>query len=117
LDLLGAQIDSVAVESVPTDVQFDLAIRLVGTVQDFQEPHELRVVLSDPQLVPRGMLAVPIESRLPTTAHIPGYELNHHVPVRIDFEPDEFGGHDLSFALDGQPAHPQKTTLSVVAGA
>lgn len=115
LDLLGAQIDSVVVDSVPKDVQFDVAIRVVGPEQDFQGHHLIQVLLSDPQLVEVGALDVPIPPRTPTESHIPGYEINHNIGLRIDFEADQLGGYDLSFALDGQTQHRHKTTLSVVA--
>lgn len=114
MDLLGAQIDSVVIESLPRDVQFDVAVRLVGREQDFREHHLLQVALSDPQLVEVGTLDVPIEPRAAPRSHIPGYEINHNVPVRIDFEADQYGGYDLSFGLDGQAQHRHKTTLSVV---
>jgi len=114
LDLLGAQVDSILIASLPEDVQFDVAIRLVGTEQDFQRAHLLQIVLSDPHLVEVGALDVPIAPRAPAASHIPGYEINHHVPVRIDFEADQYGGYDLSFGLDGEAQHRQKTTLSVV---
>lgn len=114
LDLLAAPIDSVVVEEVPKDIQFDVAMRLVGTVHDFEEHHLVQVVLSDPQLEQVGVLEVPTAPRSPKPDHIPGYEINHNVGVRIDFEADEYGGYDLSFALDGSAQHRHKTTISVV---
>lgn len=102
------------VESLPREVAFDLAIRLVGPLQDFQVRHELQVVLSTPQLVELGAFDVPVDPRAPTPTHIPGYEINHHLAARIVFDAQEYGGYDLSFALDGQVAHHQKTTISVV---
>jgi hypothetical protein len=114
VDLLGAQIDSLVVPSLPEDVEFDLAIRIVGTERDFQRPHLLQVVLSDPDLVEVGAFDVQIEPREPAPSHIAGYEINYHVPARINFEADQYGGFDLSFALDGEAAHALKTTMSVV---
>lgn len=114
MDLLGAQIDSVVVESIPKDVQFDLAVRLVGTVQDFEHSHMLQVTLSDPDLAEVGVLDVPIAPREPVPTHIAGYEINHTVGVRIDFEADRHGGYDLAFALDGESQHRHKSTISVV---
>ncbi len=115
LDLLGAQIDSVVVPALPTDVQFDLAVRIVGTEQDFQERRLLQIVLSDPQLEEVGAFDVPILPRVPAPSRIPGYEINYHLAARIDFEADQYGGFDLSFAIDSEPQHHQKTTMSVVA--
>ncbi len=114
LDLFGAGVDSVVVDELPKDIQFDIAIRLVGTVQDFESSHTVEVVLSDPQLVEVGRLQVPVDVRTPTATHIPGYELNHAIGARVDFEADMAGGYDLSFAMDGQAQHRHKTTLSVV---
>ncbi len=114
LDLFGAGVDSVVVDSLPKDIQFDVAIRLVGTVQDFESPHTVEVVLSDPQLVEVGRLQIPVDPRAPAATHIPGYELNHVIGTRIDFEADMAGGYDLSFAVDGQAQHRHKVTLSVV---
>ena len=37
LDLLGCQLDSVVLESLPTEIEFDVAIRLVGTEHDFTD--------------------------------------------------------------------------------
>lgn len=114
LDLLGAQIDSVVVDSLPKDVQFDVAIRLIGTVQDFEVDHVVEVVLSSPDLIEIGRLQVPVAPRAPAPTHIPGYEINHAVAVRIDFPAEMPGGYDLSFALDGEAAHWHKTTVSVI---
>jgi len=116
LDLLGCQIDSVVLSSLPTEIEFDVAIRLVGPEQDFVEPHAVQVVLSDPRLEGLGTLDIPIESREPSPSRIPGYEINANVGARIAFEPDQVGGYDLSFALDGEAEHRHKTTLSVVLG-
>jgi hypothetical protein len=115
IDLLGAQVDSVVVESLPKDVQFDVAVRLVGAVQDFEDRHLLQVTLSDPELTEVGSLPVLIAPRAPAETHIPGYEINHTTGARIDFEADKYGGYDLSFALDGEPQHRHKTTISIVA--
>jgi hypothetical protein len=60
------------------------------------------------------MFDVPIESRALVATYIEGYEINHHVGLRIDFEADRLGGSDSAFALDGQPEHRHETTLSVV---
>ncbi|MCP9491007.1 MAG: hypothetical protein MSC31_14210 [Solirubrobacteraceae bacterium MAG38_C4-C5] len=114
LDLLAAPIDAVVVEGLTKDIQFDVAMRLIGTVQDFEEHHLLQVMLSDPQLEQVGVLEVPIAPRSPKPGHIPGYEINHNIGVRIDFEADQYGGYDLSFALDGYAQHRHKTTISVV---
>jgi hypothetical protein len=115
LDLLGAQIDSVVIPALPMDVQFDIALRVVGTVQDFEVDHSIEVVLSDPGLVEAGRLRVPIPPRSPTSSHLPGYEINHHIGMRIDFEADIYGGWDLAFALDDEAQHDHRTTLSIVA--
>jgi hypothetical protein len=106
----------VIVAELPRDVQFDLAVRLVGTVQDFEGLTLLQVALSGPDLseVEGGFLDVPIEPRAPAPTHLPGYEINHTLGLRVDFPAFAYGGYDLSFALDGQPQHRQKTTISVV---
>ncbi len=116
MDLIGAQIDSVVVEALPADVQIDVAIRLVGAPRDFGVAHAVQVVLSDPQLVELGRLDIPVPPRVPGPRHIPGYEINHHVATRISIPVDVAGGYDLSFALDREPAHQHKTTVSVVTG-
>jgi hypothetical protein len=102
------------VGALPKDIQFDVAIRLVGTVQDFESSHNVEVVLSDPHLVEVGRLQIPVDARAPGATHIPGYELNHAIGARIDFEADMAGGYDLSFAVDGHAQHRHKATLSVV---
>jgi len=61
-----------------------------------------------------GQLAVPVFPRLPTPSHIPGYEINHNLGARIAFAPDQPGGYDLSFGLDGKAQHSHKTTLSII---
>ncbi|MEA2370991.1 MAG: hypothetical protein QOH12_1385 [Solirubrobacteraceae bacterium] len=100
--------------SLPTEIEFDVAIRLVGPEQDFAESHLVQVVLSDPQLAGLGTLDIPIEPRTSLPGRIPGYEINANVGARIAFEPDQEGGYDLSFALDGEAQHRHKTTLSVL---
>jgi len=102
------------VASLPADPEFDVAIRVVGAEQDFRVPHSIQVVLSDPGMVELGRLSVPIERRGPGPNAIPGYEINRHVACRISIPADVEGGHDLSFALDRDPAHKHRTTISVV---
>lgn len=114
LDLLGCQIDSVVLASLPTEIEFDVAVRLVGPEQDFAANHLVQVVLSDPQLEELGALDIPVSPRAPSASHIQGYEINYNVGARIAFEPDQQGGYDLSFALDGEPQHRHKTTISVI---
>lgn len=114
MDIIGAQIDSVVVDDLPVDVEFDVAIRLVGTIQDFAVPHAVQVSLSDPELALLGNLDIPVPPREPAVTRIPGYEINSHVAARIKLPGDAFGGYDLSFALDGEPAHRHKATISVV---
>lgn len=95
-------------------VQFDVAIRLVGPVRDFEASHVVDVVLSGPELEVLGELPIPVPPRKPARTHLPGYEINAHVGARIEFEAESEGGYDLAFALDGQPEHRHKTTISVV---
>lgn len=112
LDLLGCQIDSVVLPELPTEIEFDVAIRLIGREEDFADEHLVQVVLSDPQLEALGTLDINPRAALPT--QIPGYEINANLGARIGFEPYDEGGYDLSFALDGEAQHRHKTTLSVI---
>lgn len=114
LDLLGSQIDSVVLPSLPTEIEFDVAIRLTGPEQDFAQEHLVQVVLSDPQLEAIGTLDLPVYPRAALATHIPGYEINANLGARIAFEPYDEGGYDLSFALDGEAQHRHKTTLSAI---
>jgi hypothetical protein len=114
LDLLGAQFDAVVVEALPVDIEFDVAIRLVGPEQDFQTEHLVEVVLSALDLEELGRLPIPVAPRRPGRNRIPGYEINHMLAARIDLPADTAGGYDLSFAIDRQAQHHQKTTISVV---
>jgi hypothetical protein len=43
--------DTVLVDSLATEIEFDVAIRVVGTESDFAEEHLVQIVLSNPQLV------------------------------------------------------------------
>jgi hypothetical protein len=83
-------------------------------VPDFRTTHLLQVRLTDPDLEPLGEFDIPIDPRSPAPSHLPGYEINHHVPARIEFEAADAGGYDLAFALDGEPQHQHKTTISVI---
>lgn len=114
LDLLICQIDSVVVDQLDTEIEFDVAIRLVGPERDFAEEHLVQVAVSDPQLGSLGVLDLPVPTREPGRYHIPGYELNHNLGARIAFVPGQEGGYDLSFALDGEAAHRHKATISVL---
>jgi hypothetical protein len=114
LDLFGVQIDSVLTTTLPVSVEFDVAIRLVGPPQDFATAHMVDVLLTGPELDALGELSVPVPPRKPGRTHLPGYELNAHVGARITFDADAEGGYDLAFALDGEPEHRQKATISVV---
>jgi hypothetical protein len=114
INLVGAQVDTVVVEAVPTDVLVDVAVRVVGVEKDFTEEHSVEVVLTAPDMVELGRLAVPLEVGVPLGAHIPGYELNRHCALRIMLPADTIGGYDLAFSLDGAPAHEHRTTISVV---
>jgi hypothetical protein len=114
LDLFGVQIDSVLTTTLPVSVEFDVAIRLVGPPQDFETAHVVDVLLTGPELDVLGELSIPVAPRKPDRTHLPGYELNAHLGARIAFDGYAEGGYDLAFALDGQPEHRHKTTLSVV---
>lgn len=96
------------------DVQIDVAIRIVGTVQDFREHHAVRVTLSGPDLVELGRLVIPVPPRDRATSHFPGYEINAHLATRISLPGDTIGGYDLSFALDDEPEHRHRSTISLV---
>jgi hypothetical protein len=99
---------------LPTEVQVDVAMRLLGAAQDFQVQHVVDVVLSDPDLVELGRLELPVGPRQPAPTHIPGYEINHTLGARIAFTAEREGGYDLSFAVDQDAQHRSKTTISVV---
>lgn len=114
LDLLGCQVDSVVLPSLPTEIEFDIAIRLVGQERDFADEHLVQIALSDPQLEGLGVLDVPVYPRTALPTRIEGYEINANLGARVAFEPREPGGYDLSFALDGEPQHKHKTTISVI---
>ena len=101
-------------ESFPADVQFDVAVRVVGAESDFRTPHAVQVVLTDPDMAELGRLNIPVRRTVPGSSHVPGYELNAHVAARILLPADVPGGYDLSFALDHEPAHRVKTTITVV---
>lgn len=113
LDLFDCQIDTVLAASRATEVEFDVAIRIVGTQADFAEQHLVQVTLSDPQLVELNVLDLPIFPLVPAPHRLPGYELSIHDGARIAFRPESEGGYDLSFALDGKPEHRLKATISV----
>jgi len=113
LDLFDCQIDSVLVGSLGTEVEFDVAFRLAGAATDFAIEHVVQVTLSDPQLNELNVLELPVLPRVPSPHRLPGYELSAHDGARISFQPDREGGYDLSFALDGEPDHRHKATISV----
>lgn len=114
MTLVGAQIDSVIVPNLPTDIVFDVAIRLVGLPVDFEGEHELEVTLTAPTWEELGRLTAPIHPRAPDWTYLPGSEINHHLVTRIDFEALEYGAHHLEFALDGKTEPRANTTLTVV---
>jgi hypothetical protein len=90
-----------------------VAIRLVGSEIDFAEEHLVQVTLSDPQLEALNVLDLPVFPRVRAAHRLPGYELSAHEGARIAFQPSSEGGYDLSFALDGEPIHQHKATISV----
>lgn len=112
-DLFDCQIDAVLVGSLGTEVEFDVAIRLVGSAADFADEHLVQVTLSDPQLVDLDVLDLPVLPRVPAAHRLPGYELSAHEGARISFQATSQGGYDLSFGLDGEPDHRHKATISV----
>lgn len=114
LVIQGAQIDSVVVSDLPVELQFSVAIRVVGRADEFGAPHRVSVTLTGPALDHIQTLDIPIVPREPTLHHIPGYELNCHLGAQILMTADELGGYDLSFAVDDEPQHHVRTTLSVV---
>ena len=113
MDLFDCQIDAVLVGSLATEIEFDVAIRLVGSVADFAEEHVVQVTLSDPQLVELNVLDLPVFPLVPAAHRLPGYELSAHVAARIAFHANSEGGYDLSFALDGQIQHRHKSTMGI----
>jgi hypothetical protein len=114
LTLVGAQVDSVIVPSLPADIVFDVAVRLVGLPVDFERDCDLEVTLTAPTWEELGKLNVPIQPRSPDWTHLPGSEINHHVMTRIDFEAIEYGAHHLEFVLDGKTQPHANTALTVV---
>jgi hypothetical protein len=74
LTLIGAQIDSVTVDALPKPLEFDVAMRIVGSVADFQEPHEFQAELTAPDTETIGHLTRAIEPREPAPTALPGYE-------------------------------------------
>jgi hypothetical protein len=112
-DLFDCQIDTVQAASPTTEVEFDVAMRIVGTQEDFAAEHLVQVALSDPQMKVLHVFDLPIFPLVPAPHRLPGYELSLHDGVRIAFRPESEGGYDLSFALDGKPEHRLNTTMSV----
>jgi hypothetical protein len=115
LTLNGAQIDSVIVPSLPTDIVFDVAVRLVGLPADFARGCRLDVTLTAPTFEELGHLPIDVKPRAPGPGHLAGSELNHHLMTRIDFEAIEYGPHHLEFTLDGEAQPRVNTALTVLA--
>ncbi len=65
-------------------------------------------------MTPLGTLDLPVKRGEPAETRIPGYEQSRHIAARIGLPADEVGGYDLAFALDGEPQHSHRTTISVV---
>jgi hypothetical protein len=115
LTLIGAQIDSVTVDTLPKVLEFDVAIRIVGAVADFRAPHELQAQLTAPDTETIGELTRVIEPREPATTAVPGYEINQQFALRISFEADAPGGYDLRLRLDDKlQSLTNSLTLSVL---
>jgi hypothetical protein len=115
LTLVGAQVDSVIVPSLPADIVFDVAIRLVGLPHDFERGCHLEVGLVAPTFEDLGKLDIEVKPRTPGPQYLPGSEMNHHLMARIDFEAMEYGPHHLEFTLDGKAQNRVNTVLTVVA--
>jgi hypothetical protein len=115
LTLVGAQVDSVIVPSLPADIVFDVAIRLVGLTNDFERGCQIEVSLAAPTFESIGKLDIDVPPRAPGPDHIPGSEINHHIMTRIDFEAIEYGAHHLEFRLDGKAQPKINTALTVLA--
>jgi len=65
LTLVGAQIDSVIVPSLPADIVFDVAVRLVGLPADFERGCHLEVALVAPTFEDLGKLSIEVKPRTP----------------------------------------------------
>lgn len=115
LTLVGAQVDSVIVPSLPADIVFDVAIRLVGLPNDFDEGCRIEVSLTAPTFENLGKLDIDVKPRAPGSNYISGSEINHHIMTRIDFEAVEYGPHHLEFRLDGKAQPKINTALTVLA--
>lgn len=115
LTLVGAQIDSVIVPSLPADIVFDVAVRLVGLPADFESGCHLEVALAAPTFEDLGKLNIDVRPRTPGPHYLAGSEINHHLMTRIDFEAIEYGAHHLEFTLDGKAQPRVNTALTVVA--
>lgn len=114
LTLVGAQIDSVIVPSLPADIVFDVAVRLVGLPADFERGCRLEVALVAPTFEELGKLDIEVKPRTPGPHYLAGSEINHHLMARIDFEAVEYGPHHLEFTLDGKTEPRVNTALTVV---
>jgi hypothetical protein len=107
----------VIVESLPAEIVFDVAIRLVGLPIDFERGCRLEVALSAPTFEDLGKLPITVQPREPSATYLPGSEINHHVIIRIDFEAIEYGPHHLEFELDGKAQPHVNTAMTVIAPA
>lgn len=116
LDLYECNIDTVVVASLGTEVEFDVAIRVVGTESDFATRHVVQVIFRDPQLVVLQTLDLPVPLLVPGPHRLPGYELSTNVGAQVAFHPAMEGGYDLSFALDGIVDARCSATIAVEVG-
>jgi len=102
------------VPSLPRDIVFDVALRLIGLPVDSERGCELEIALAAPTFEEIGRLPIPVKPRAASATHVEGSEINHHVIARIDFEAIECGSHHLEFKLDNKAQPHVNTALTVV---
>jgi hypothetical protein len=101
--LVGAGMDALLLEEVPSEVGVFLMLRVAGQPDEFEEAHELAVTLIDPERDERELLSIsfgPMEGPPPFAE--PGMDVGLPVPTALGWEAEHFGLYTFEVRIDGR---------------
>jgi hypothetical protein len=91
--IIGAGLDSVWPQDVPTDIGLFLMVRIVGPRDEFEEEHQLEIRLVTPDREEQAVLTADFQSppsgRSPFA--VPGLEPGLLIPAGIAFSAEDYG--------------------------
>jgi hypothetical protein len=100
-DLIGAGVNQVWVQRLPTEISLPVVLRIGGI--ENEPAAKLRIELLGPAMSSFGELETEITLDEPQD-HQPGYEISDVFPIEVRFRVERKGNHSVEILLDGKHA-------------